>query len=578
MQSNLFFMLDYQHGKKPKYDCKNFGSAFWKFENNNFFCIIIGNPILSETIDNKKVFEYLSAGGNPSKLNSQFLIILYEKKKELFHIFNDRFTSFPLYYANISGKYFFSFSYSDLISKLKRYIKIDFVSSHIYEYIRLQRLVGDKTLDKYSKFLMPASHLTINNDQISVKVYWKPCFRKIKVSRKRAGQQLAHLLQQSLRRLGSDNKRMGLFLSGGHDSRTIAMASDRDLTCYTVSFSDNLEVELARDIAKSVGFTHKFIKLPENHYYNIARDSAAICGGMYSIDNALFLDLNYNFKNDIDVILHGHGIDYLFQGMYLPSKTLSLFGRPTFIKSLKKVPKNVAQFFTETISYRLKYVNHNDFILEKFKTSVEKELVQSVEDSMKNMIAENLSPSDKWEFLTINGLSRHYSWPNIASKMTLAPVRTPIFDNDIFDFYLSLPSKLRVTAGALRAAQNLLNKDTALIATANFGLPSSESPTRKTLRLISRKILRDVANKKNLVAPSLADRTWPDRDIYLNEALPFQKLVNEALNSKLLQNSLPELDWKKIIPKAESWMKEPSGGAGFLISLTTIFLFLKRFE
>lgn len=571
-------MLDYQYGKKPHYDCKNFGNAFWTSENNNFFCIIIGNPILSETINNDEVFEYLSAGGNPSKLNSQFLIILYEKKKDILHIYNDRFTSFPLYYAKIVGKYFFSFSYSDLVFKLKEFIKIDFLSSHIYEYIRLQRLVGNKTLDKYSKFLMPASHLMIYKGELTNSIYWEPCFKKKRISRKKAGKQLALLLQQSLRRLSSDNKRMGLFLSGGHDSRTIAMASDRKLTCYTVSFSDNLEVEIARDIAKSVGFNHKFIKLPENHYSEIARESAAICGGMYSIDNAIFLNLDYNIKNDSDVILHGHGIDYLFQGMYLPSKTLSLIGRPTFIKILKKVPKNVAKTFVETINYRLKYINHADFILEKFRPLVEEKLVQSVQDTLKNITAKNLSPSDQWEFLTINGLSRHYSWPNIASKMTLAPVRTPIFDNDIFDFYLSLPNKLRVTAGALRAAQNQLNKDTALIATANFGLPSSESPFKKTLRLISRKILRDFAGKENLVAPSLKDRTWPDRDIYLSEVLPFQKLVNEALNSTFLQNSLPELDWKKIKIEAEKWMEKPSGGAGFLISLTTIFLFLKRFE
>ena len=121
-------------------------------------------------------------------------------------------------------------------------------------------------------------------------------------------------------------------------------------------------------------------------------------------------------------------------------------------------------------------------------------------------------------------------------------MRTPVFDNDIYDFYLSLPSKLRVTGGALRSAQKILNNETAAIPTANFGLPCAESPLRKTVRLIIRKILRDISKLKKFSAPMLSDRTWPDRDIYLNKNTSYQALVNEAINSSMLAQTLPELE------------------------------------
>ena len=371
---------------------------------------------------------------------------------------------------------------------------------------------------------------------------------------------------------------MGLFLSGGHDSRTIAMASNRQLNCYTVSFSNNYEVKIAKRIAASLGFKFNYIELSKNHYNEIADESSKICSGMYSIDNALFLKVNHDFKNEIDIILHGHGIDYLFQGMYLPSSTLKIFGRPTFIKKLKPVPENVADFFVNNIPYRLKYINHKDFIKKDFQEKLESDLIKSVDASLSDLADPELSSEDKWELLTLNGLSRHYSWPNIASKMTLAHVRTPVFDNDIYDFYLSLPSKLRVTGRALRNAQKILNNETAAIPTANFGLPCAESPLRKTVRLIIRKILRDISKLKKFSAPMLSDRTWPDRDIYLNKNTSFQALVNEAINSSMLAQTLPELEWSKIRLESKNWIKNPSGGAGFLISLTSVYLFLKRFK
>ena len=76
----------------------------------------------------------------------------------------------------------------------------------------------------------------------------------------------------------------------------------------------------------------------------------------------------------------------------------------------------------------------------------------------------------------------------------------------------------------------------------------------------------------------LSDRTWPDRDIYLNKNTSFQALVNEAINSPILAQTLPELDWRKIRLESKNWIKNPSGGAGFLISLTSVYLFLKRFH
>ena len=158
---------------------------------------------------------------------------------------------------------------------------------------------------------------------------------------------------------------------------------------------------------------------------------------MYSIDNAFFFGIENEVSPHVDVLLHGHGIDYMFQGMYIPSNCLSLFNRPTFIKSVKPLGENLTDFFLENIGYRLKYIDRSEYLLPEYMSIAYDDVRKSVADAFSK--APNTAIHRKInENSVVNGLSRHYSWPNIGSKMSLAQVRTPCFDNDIFDFYLSL--------------------------------------------------------------------------------------------------------------------------------------------
>ena len=110
-----------------------------------------------------------------------------------------------------------------------------------------------------------------------------PSFAKVKRTSKQAGMELAELFKSSLSRITSDNRRYGLMLSAGHDSRTIAMAAKEKLKCFTVAYSDNLEVQLARKIAEQSGHDHHFIKLSADHLTKTAQDAGRLCSGMYQL-------------------------------------------------------------------------------------------------------------------------------------------------------------------------------------------------------------------------------------------------------------------------------------------------------
>ena len=68
-------------------------------------------------------------------------------------------------------------------------------------------------------------------------------------------------------------------LSAGHDSRTIAMAAKKPMRCFTVAYSENLEVQLAREIASQIGHQHHFVQLNEDHLVKTAQAAARLCAG-----------------------------------------------------------------------------------------------------------------------------------------------------------------------------------------------------------------------------------------------------------------------------------------------------------
>lgn len=545
----------------------------------DFILITIGIPILKDKIDFPSDFDFLVDIENIKKINGQFVFILIDKKKKELSVFNDRFSSIPVYYANTSNFFILSFSYLSLVKIISKQKEFQFLGDVMYEFIRFQRIFGSKTIDNISKFLESASLLKISQKQSIIKKYWLVDFKnKRQISPNKKAEQLSKLLRQSMKRLTSDKKKMGLFLSGGHDSRTILMLTKRKIPCFTVSFSDNYEVKIAREIALTNKSKHFFIKLDQNHFYNTSTVSARICGGMYNIFNSLFINLQFKFTKFCDVMLHGHALDYLFQGMYLPTETIKIFDSPTFFKKIKKISENIPSFFIKNLPYRLKFINHEKYIKKDHQKHINKMLENSISEIIELNKKNCLNSLDIWESILIESLGRHYSWPNIGSKMSIIEQRTLCFDNDIFDFFLSLNLEDKINGKVIRKAQILMNSELSSIPTGNYGFSASDNPFIKTTKLILRKILRHITFNKKFRGPIAEDRTWPDRDRYLVNNEKFQSLILESLNSKFIRDKLNFLDWKLIDIDSQRWIKKPSGGATFLISLLSLHLFFKELE
>lgn len=540
---------------------------------------VFGSPIQDDRVDAEGVARaFLDARDLPTflrGLNGQFLLLRLDRAARRLILANDRFTSIPLYWAEIGDRVVASTLYADLFAQLRRHPGFKLNKEVFFEFLWLQKLNSDKTYDNLSRFLMPATALALGDRQAALSCYWRPDFTKSTRSESEAGAVFTDLLRASIRRRTRDAspRRFGHFLSGGHDSRTVLAAFDSPPECFTVSFSDNYEVACARRAAEAARAPHHFLKLAPDHFLRHLDDLARLCGGMYAIDHGLFVGLEPQVQRHADVVFHGHGLDYMFQGMYLPARWVTLFGRPTFFRRLTPLSGDLAENFLRTISFRLKNVDLLTLVRPERRRILAEFLHESVEGVLNAGNDVCQTDYDRWEYLIVHALARHYSQPNIASKLTCAEQRTPSFDNDLFDFYCALPAKLRLTGQMLRRALRRLNPELARIPTGNWGIAAGASPTYKTGFLMGRKLLRHLTGIEGFRAPTLADRTWPDRALYLRDHPALLAKVREAIASDELRGALDFLDWRQIETRYNEWARD-SAAAGLFISLLTLHRFL----
>ena len=380
-------------------------------------------------------------------------------------------------------------------------------------------------------------------------------------------------VQQRLSKEAEDSE-LFVFLSGGHDSRLVSAYSNEKVTALTLSFTDNQEVSCARRVAAALGQRHIFEKLDGHFFEKTLNATGYLSGGMYAIDHALFFDSSEN-NRDKPIFLHGHGLDYMFQGMYLNAKKIKLFGRSTYLKSLQNLPADITLHFIKNISFRLKHDYSKYFrIGSDITNQCETDLYRTVKSIENEALSFGLTQHQIWEHLIFHQPSRHYTFSNVLSKRSRGEVRTPTFDNVLFDFYLSLRPKDRINASLMNHAMKSRGSSISKIPAGNHGMPAGIGPWKKTFLLIVRKFLKEATGLKRFSVPSDADRTWPDRDVYVKSHPAYLEKMLEPLDDTAFKNILPFIDWEKLKVNSTQIFDEP-GGASFMVTLLTYYSFYK---
>ena len=539
-------------------------------EKSDRLCII-GHPFYGEKIDNNKFAERYflldENNKNLTNINGEFLLIETKQNADYLRIVNCRFGSPIFWYYAHRNIFIGSTSYYHLALLLKKNNLFKINRMAFYEFINYRRLFDEKTYDLGAKYLKPASTLTYSGNNLDVKRYWSISYQNNQCSFDANVNNFIHSLKRSIKRKTSDNKKFGLMLSGGMDTRTILAAfDDSPPHCFNLTYSKNSrEYKVAKVLTNSINADFSWIKIDNEHESKYLNESIKTTGGMY-MTPSLFLGHSAQIQGSVDTILAGYGFDYFFQGMYLPMKDYKIIHPGIWIRRLHKIKGSIAEHFINHISYKTRGFPVQNLI----KNKIRSELHEQFYNTITSIIEQASSLTDNiyriWEHISLGDLSRHITYGGQLELMTLSEYRGIAYDNDLYELYSSLPTLHRYDAKIMRRALKIMNPLFYNHISANSGHPIKYSTNIRLLYRILDGIKKITGiQKRTPFSENNFTRTW----------LPIEYVLrNQMMKNVISLKDSSEIDSLNIIDMDELRKNIDLWAEGKIIGDQTFFVLL----
>jgi asparagine synthase (glutamine-hydrolysing) len=275
-------------------------------------------------------------------LNGMFAFALWDAQNRKLFIARDRFGEKPLYWGIFDKTFLFASEPKVLLAHpavqpslnldaLRQYLSFDYVPAPLSIYQGIQKL--------------PAAHtLTVEDGRVDVQPYWCLSYktRQPVPTEDEAAEELRRLIEDSVRmRLVSDVP-LGVLLSGGVDSSTVAAmavrSSSEAVKTFSISFAESSfdESSYARAVAKYLGTDHHEERLSVDLAANLVNEIGSWMDEPFSDPSLVPTYLLSRFtRKHVTVALGGDGGDELFAGypMYWGHNLARTYARiPRFLR------------------------------------------------------------------------------------------------------------------------------------------------------------------------------------------------------------------------------------------------------
>jgi asparagine synthase (glutamine-hydrolysing) len=257
-------------------------------------------------------------------LRGMFAFAVWDRPRRRLLLGRDRFGKKPLYKAVGPGGVLVFASELNALRPLARAagLKEEVSREAVWDYLSAGVVLEPSTIWKDVSALEPATVITWEEGHTGTpRRYWKPVFEpKLTIAYEEAQEELRRRLREAVRlRLRSDVP-VGLFLSGGMDSGSIAAevaaVAGGNVSTYTVSVEDpNLdEAEPAQTTARMLGLPNEILRL--NVAPNDAVQYIATHWGQPFADSSAIPNLAVSrlARQRVTVILNGDGGDEVLAG------------------------------------------------------------------------------------------------------------------------------------------------------------------------------------------------------------------------------------------------------------------------
>ena len=262
----------------------------------------------------------------PEYLNGMFAFAIYDSRSKSIFCARDRLGIKPFYYYHANKKFYFASEQKAILKALN--FMPDISQRSLMRHLIIGFYTGPYSLFKDIRQLPPGYSLTLSEQKISIRPYWKlsDSNKFVSISQKEAVEQLKKALGRSVKDHLVSDVPVGLTLSGGLDSSILARLmcietnSNRknSLNAFTVGYGHSSdEIPYARAISSLLP-----IKQHEKNYcpYRSIQNLPRIIWHMEEPLSNITAITAYNWSKFISEILKvtliGEGADEILGGYF----------------------------------------------------------------------------------------------------------------------------------------------------------------------------------------------------------------------------------------------------------------------
>lgn len=398
------------------------------------------------------------------EFNGMFALAIWDKQLEKLYLIRDRIGIKPLYYWLEDKQLAFGSELKSLMTlNFKRIINRASVSNFLY----LGYIPHDKTIYDNCFKLKPGHYAVFHNGELTISPYWQ-MDENIQSSpltdEKEAKHRLTELLKSSVEYCMISDVPVGIFLSGGIDSSTVAAIAQSISSVPVKTFSIGFEEKkynesvFAASVAKHIQSDHHEFVVTEKDALELVNDLLNIYDEPYADSSAIpTLMVSQLARKHVTVALSGDGGDELFMGygfytwarrLQNPavkafrkpiSAGLEIFGNNRLKRGSKLFDYPEARMKSHIFSQE-QYCFSESEIARLLKVPASIEMDESIHSKRTLSAAEEQSFFDIKNYLPEELLVK----ADRASMKHSLEVRVPLLDHRLVEFAINLSPELKL--------------------------------------------------------------------------------------------------------------------------------------
>lgn len=432
------------------------------------------------------------------KLRGMFALALYDKKRKRLILARDPIGKKPLYYHSDGETLFFA---SEIKAILATGVKKDIDSDALYTYLAYQYTIGEKTMFKGIKKMLPGTMIIQEPGESRTNKYWDIKENIGQASDSYFINRLRELLEESTKLRMIADVPIGAFLSGGIDSAGVTALARRyvkgEFHTFSIGFETFSELEYARIVSQHLGTTHHEIMVTADMvmedldqiawYYDEPLGDAAIINNYY---------LSREARKYVKVVVAGEGGDELFGGYPGYRRGLNSVG-------LFRIPpplRNAARYFLELIpgkgdisTFGSKVHKYATYFTEPTLEKAHLYLTKQMSNAEIDYLSKTKSPNIDGFAIYPQGIKHPLNKMLAIDCKNLLPEkflmkadkgimansveeRLPLLDKEIIEFSFCIPPELKIRNGQekyilRKAFEDLLPQQIIHRPKVGFGTP-----------------------------------------------------------------------------------------------------------